>query len=359
MVANKVGALVEAGRSVERLEQPRRARSFPWRPAAIGRDLRFKTELAARQRELAERFADRTERVEACPVCGGAPLRELASIGGYPFGECPSCLHVTLQRRPTEPAVREFFASQAGPAASVSFHVYGDPARFAARVAAVAVPKVHFVGARVGPATTWLDLGCGVGEVLEAARTAGWSVRGVDGDAAEVAQARSRGFEVRHVWMTATDLPALTPGAAVVSLLNVLDHVGEPASFLAGLADGMDPGAWLAVEVPRHPSLSALCNGAFPDLAHRHLYPPHHLHVYSERSLGLLLEAAGLVAEHVWVFGQDAAEMLDSLSLRAGRTELEAAYAAAVEGIQEAIDDRGLSDRMLVLARKPMVKADR
>jgi hypothetical protein len=120
----------------------------------------------------------------------------------------------------------------------------------------------------------------------------------------------------------------------------------------------MDPGAWLAVEVPRHPSLSALCNSAFPDLAHRHLYPPHHLHICSERSLGLLLEAAGLVAEHVWVFGQDAAEILDSLSLQSGRTELDAVHAVAVEGIQEAIDDRGLSDRMLVLAQKPMRKVD-
>lgn len=139
----------------------------------------------------------------------------------------------------------------------------------------------------------------------------------------------------------------------MVSLFNILEHAPNPAELLAVCAQGLRPGAKVALEVPRHPSLSSFVVNCFSELAARHVYPPDHLHVFSENSLGLILEQAGLEPLSVWLFGQDISEALTSLAAHKGEDAGIPAYLAEkMSDLQKAVDQLGLGDIMLVVAEK-------
>jgi hypothetical protein len=114
------------------------------------------------------------------------------------------------------------------------------------------------------------------------------------------------------------------------------------------------PGAHVVVEVPRHPSISSFSNLLYPDLACRHIYPPDHMHIFTEASLERVLAASGLSARAVWVFGQDYQELVYSSAAHAGLGE--SAFLHRVldisQAVQRAIDQENLCDVLFVVARK-------
>lgn len=72
----------------------------------------------------------------------------------------------------------------------------------------------------------WLDVGCGFGYVLEAARTAGFHVRGIEPDAKAAKAARERVGDVAQGLLEET-----TPGADVLSTLDVIEHLDDLDAF--------------------------------------------------------------------------------------------------------------------------------
>ncbi len=74
----------------------------------------------------------------------------------------------------------------------------------------------------------WLDVGCGYGYVLDAARAAGFRVRGIEPDANAASAANARGIDVRH-----GHLDESTPAADVISTLDVIEHLEDLNAFAA------------------------------------------------------------------------------------------------------------------------------
>lgn len=72
----------------------------------------------------------------------------------------------------------------------------------------------------------WLDVGCGFGYVLEAARDAGFRVRGIEPDAKAAQTARERVGEVEQGVLEET-----TSAADVLSTLDVLEHLDDINAF--------------------------------------------------------------------------------------------------------------------------------
>src|SRR5205085_9487386 len=72
----------------------------------------------------------------------------------------------------------------------------------------------------------WLDVGCGFGYVLEAAREAGYRVRGIEPDAKAVAAARQRIADVETGVLTEE-----TREADILSTLDVLEHLDDINAF--------------------------------------------------------------------------------------------------------------------------------
>jgi 2-polyprenyl-6-hydroxyphenyl methylase/3-demethylubiquinone-9 3-methyltransferase len=106
--------------------------------------------------------------------------------------------------------------------------------------------------ARFGPGPVrLLDVGCGAGLAAEALATRGFDVLGIDAAeaalAAAEAHAAGRGLPIAY---RATSVEALADEGArfpVVTALEVIEHVADPAAFLRTLGRVMAPGGLLFV----------------------------------------------------------------------------------------------------------------
>ncbi len=132
-----------------------------------------------------------------------------------------------------------------------------------------------------------LDVGCGTGQFLEAARRTGYRVTGIDPSRRQLEVARARfGLTDLHA-LTLAEYAHQASGAAfdVVAAFQVLEHVADPLGFLAEARRLLRPGGQLAVGVPNWRMWSVLRE---PMDA-----PPNHLTRWSTTSLRAALERSG------------------------------------------------------------------
>jgi len=135
---------------------------------------------------------------------------------------------------------------------------------------------------------TLLDVGCGSGAFLHLARSAGWSVQGIDFDGVAVAAARSLGLDVRQGGLEL--LQAVEPESfAWITLSHVLEHVHDPVTWLQALHRLVRPGGTLWLQTPNIGSLGHARYGAH----WRGLEPPRHLALWTLASLRQALRQAG------------------------------------------------------------------
>ncbi len=102
--------------------------------------------------------------------------------------------------------------------------------------------RLEFIDERAGlRGRTVLDVGCGGGLLAEAMQRRGARVTGIDAGAtaieAALRHAEESGAEVAYERITAEELAAREPGGFdVVSCLELLEHVPDPASLVAACA---------------------------------------------------------------------------------------------------------------------------
>jgi SAM-dependent methyltransferase len=133
-----------------------------------------------------------------------------------------------------------------------------------------------------------LDVGCGKGRFLAAARDDGWQVVGVEFAPSLAASARlHEGVEV--IAGDFLDAP-LEGDFDVVTMWHVLEHLPDPPRAVARAVELLRPGGRLVVSVPNIDSLQARLGGE----EWLHLDLPRHLFHFSPRSLATLVKRAGL-----------------------------------------------------------------
>ncbi len=159
-----------------------------------------------------------------------------------------------------------------------------------------------------------LDLGCGVGNFLAAAREAGFDCVGVEPDKNAVRFAQDH-YKLSEVY-------ALTPAAyrethlgekfQIVTFFEVLEHQDDPKSFLEVASQCLDHDGWIALSVPNRNrwQVGDDCND----------FPPNHLTKWSPRALENFLTRNGFEIVSLReqpLYPRRAAQML-SASLRTG-----------------------------------------
>ena len=105
---------------------------------------------------------------------------------------------------------------------------------------------------RLGTGHRVLDVGCGGGALAEAAQVSGNRVTGVERDFESAARAAARGVLV--VAHDATDLDGLAPRIGGpfdrIVFADLLEHLADPASVLAGYRRFLAPGGRVLISVP-------------------------------------------------------------------------------------------------------------
>ena len=105
-----------------------------------------------------------------------------------------------------------------------------------------------------------LDVGCGAGLLCEPLARLGAGVTGIDAAPENVAAARAhaagQGLTIDY---RAGELAQLTGHRFdLVTCLEVIEHVADPASFVAGLAGALAPGGLMILSTPNRTPLSRL-----------------------------------------------------------------------------------------------------
>lgn len=243
-----------------------------------------------------------------CPICGSENIKDFAQIYGFIYKECQECFDVFLQnplKNLTELYVNDGKES--------SFECYLSDEIFAKRLENIAMPKIAFIDSVVQNLKnnqnfdfkTWLDIGSGGGENLYAAKELGYDIMGFESDkkSLQFSNERLGGEYVRSGFLDITncDIKLLEWIARVdvITFFNTLEHLENPRKVLGFFGDTMKTGSLLIIEVPRHPSLASYANVMSPHKVYRHLIPPYHLNIFSERALEIMYNGGGV--DIVWL----------------------------------------------------------
>ncbi|WP_114228617.1 MULTISPECIES: bifunctional 2-polyprenyl-6-hydroxyphenol methylase/3-demethylubiquinol 3-O-methyltransferase UbiG [Sphingomonas] len=106
---------------------------------------------------------------------------------------------------------------------------------------------------------TALDVGCGAGLLCEPLARLGAAVTGIDAAPELIAAARThaagQGLEISYV---ASGVEELGGQYDLVTAMEVIEHVADPAAFLASLAARLAPGGLLILSTPNRTGWSKL-----------------------------------------------------------------------------------------------------
>ncbi len=318
------------------------------------RDISWRRDIASKQKAIAAKLAPYVFQVNECPICGSDSSEHFVTIYNYPYRECSQCGHLYSSSPPSAESLTALYTEdESGVVLSAQAQIYIRKDLFQRRVDEIAFPKALFASELVGKTGKWVDVGAGVGDLVLAAKRLGWDSVGYESDNQEVEFAQSMGANVINLFLGPDNIKALND-ATVVSTINVLEHISDPKSLVRLIAENISTEGYFLFEVPRFPSLSAFANKCFPDLAARNIYSPDHLHLFTDKSANIMLESAGFTTISTWFFGQDVYELFGNCMANAGFSNhhLIDSMMETTNALQAVIDQHGLSDTMLVLARK-------
>jgi len=175
----------------------------------------------------------------ACPVCDGAEFRVYSILNRNRTVVCRGC---GLFYTNPLPGAEELRARVEGS------DLYTDDqlrkVDFFRRRAEALFDRVE----RLRPAGRVLDVGCAIGTELVVARERGWEAVGIELSASSVRVARERGLDVREAPLEECGFAA--GGFDLVTLNHVLEHIADPAPFLAETRRVLAGDGLLFVAVP-------------------------------------------------------------------------------------------------------------
>lgn len=143
------------------------------------------------------------------------------------------------------------------------------------------------------PGRSIFDVGCGFAQALQYFRGIGMEVAGLEPSPEGSEHARSLGLEVFRAGIEELEV-AGERRFDVVTLLNVLEHLREPADTLARIqASLLKPGGVLVIDVPNEFNDFQTAANEEYGLGEWWVCAPNHINYFTPESLSALLERSG------------------------------------------------------------------
>lgn len=226
-------------------------------------------------------------------------MESLWDCGRFAFSRCPSCGLVQQNPQPLAEAVRTRYGEDYLAYEKANQDAYRDLELLALedleleRHAAAAFRRAASEGSRPRA----LDVGCATGALLAALRDRGWEAQGVELSATQAEYGRSRySLPIYSGTLEAAAFPA--GSFDLVHASHLIEHLNDPASFLAEAARVMRPDGLLALTTPNAGGLQArLLGPAWRSAIYDHLY------LFSVRTLSDLLAMEGFAVSTLVTWG--------------------------------------------------------
>lgn len=216
----------------------------------------------------------------ACYNCKSQEAAFYASENGYNLVKCAGCGLLYVNPRPDPEEIIEG-AQQGLHRGDVTFNVTGrfDPLKcwYYKRVLADLFPD----GCK---ARSWLDIGCGHGELLATVNEmyqGSVAIRGTEPNVHKQKAAQGRGLNVSYF-----DIFTHEEKYDIISLLNVYSHLPDPGVFIARCKEMLTPGGELIIQTGDSAHFA-------PEDHYRPLFLPDHLSFASEQIVRDILTRNG------------------------------------------------------------------
>ena len=141
---------------------------------------------------------------------------------------------------------------------------------------------------------TVADVGCGYGYWLKYLADHGIRGYGVEPVPEGIAHCRDLGLEGHCLPIDALALPPEAKRVSVVTLINVLEHLREPAGILQSFRKNwLEPGGYVLLRVPNEFNLLQVTADRAHNLKQWWIVPPQHINYFSRKSLQALFAGCG------------------------------------------------------------------
>jgi 2-polyprenyl-3-methyl-5-hydroxy-6-metoxy-1,4-benzoquinol methylase len=243
-----------------------------------------------------------------CPLCGGTEhqvlfdLRAVSDVLSVP-GLIANCCHCSMCFKIlSEPdRLSQAYGEEYAAAEMTEQYMLSEPARaFFRKVLA----GIEIMSGATKPRL--LDVGTGLGALLEEAQKLGYEAEGVELCEVLVRKARARGLRVH--WGPAEELDSPSTFDAV-TMLDIIEHVTEPLKLLATARRLMKPGGRLVVYTPNHRGaivvLARLLNKVGIGFAVEEIFGGNHVCFFDDRSLPVALQKQGFSLHSISLFPYD------------------------------------------------------
>lgn len=231
--------------------------------------------------------------VEHCYVCGAGDYKPVYTIRGWHIVKCRCCGFMFVNPRYNEASADAIYNEEGW-----YFSTDGGKKNYAVEeVASIqrAEKAISQIASFKSGKLSLLDVGCGLGYVLEAGRKVGWDVTGIDLSHEGVAACREKGLAA---FQGDVKSAALDPSKTfdVITALDVFEHVCDPLAFLADLKARLSKDGMIVLQVPNVRSLGRYIHGTH----WQGFVLPEHLNYFGSVTMRKILERQGYSVREVF-----------------------------------------------------------
>ena len=223
-----------------------------------------------------------------CPVCKCTQHKHLYTIDQGKLLTCQNCQLVFYVPRPTHEELADFYNQQSyrqGYAQSVmsSQDFVANRYQELKKIVSKYQPNLFNRSNK-----TFLDVGCGLGDLLQLAIADQWQVNGTEISPEAALQAQEN---IRNQILVGDILTLNLPENHfdLITIYHVIEHLIDPLPVLKNLQKLLKPEGILFIETPNLDSLGAKIRGK----NWSNIIPPEHINYYSPKSLANSLTIAG------------------------------------------------------------------
>jgi 2-polyprenyl-3-methyl-5-hydroxy-6-metoxy-1,4-benzoquinol methylase len=234
-----------------------------------------------------------------CALCGQASFRTALVCEGFSFVRCRNCGLLQANPQPIQEDIASRYRELHGED-YLTYELANEQAFLNLQLKALS--DVDFPGAeselfKRKDRPKVLDVGCATGALLEQLRNRGWDCCGVElcTPSAEYAR-KERGLEILDVPLEKAGFQS--GSIDVLHASHLIEHLNDPAGFLAEARRILSPGGYLFLTTPNSDGFQSVLFGARWRSA---IYD--HLYLFSRRTLSRMLAAQGFLIEAVSTWG--------------------------------------------------------